>query len=96
MASTESQIEKSLSALEAQLKLWTSRLNELTARAGFAGQQATSETRRQLDELRPKLAAAWAKLEEAKAAGSETWESVKRGIERTWDELEGAFKKLMH
>jgi hypothetical protein len=36
------------------------------------------------------------KLDEAKAAGSERWDSFKHGLEHTWQDLEGAFKKLVH
>jgi hypothetical protein len=92
----ETHIDKNLSKLEAQLKLWGAKLSEVMAKANVAGQQAKIDSRKQLDELKAKLAVAQSKLDEAKAAGSEKWETLKQGVEHTWQELEGAFKKLVH
>ena len=95
MGNVESHVDKTLSKLEAQLKLWGDKLHESIAKASVAGQQAKIDSRRQLDELKSKLEAARSKLDEAKAAGNEKWEAFKQGIEHTWQELEGAFKKLV-
>ena len=96
MATTETQVEKNVSKLEEQLKLWTAKLNELVARAGVASQQAKIDSRRQLDELKIRLESARSKLDEAKAAGGEKWDTFRQGVEHTRQELEGAFKKLLH
>ncbi len=96
MTTTRSSVDENLTKMEAQLKAWGARLNEAVAKAGDAGQQAKIDTRRQIDELKLKLTGARAKLDEAKAAGGEKWESLKDGVEATWHELEGAFKKLVH
>lgn len=96
MSTIESHIEKNVSKLEAQLKLWNAKLSEVLAKANVAGQQAKIDSRKQLDELKSKLEGAQSKLDEAKAAGSEKWDTLKQGVERTWQDLEDAFKKLIH
>lgn len=94
MEPIESNLDKAASKLEGQLKLWSSKLNELAAKAEVASQEAKIESRKRLDELKTKLAAAQAKLDEAKAAGASKWGAFRHGIENSWKELEGAFKKL--
>lgn len=96
MATTGFNVNETLTRMEAQLKTWGAKLNEAVAKAGDAGHQAKIDTRKQIDELKEKLAGARTKLDEAKAAGGEKWESLKDGVETTWHELEGAFKKLVH
>jgi len=96
MTTIESSIDKNLSKLEEQLKLWGAKLNEVMAKASVAGQEAKIESRKQLDELKSKLDGARSKLDEAKAAGSDKWESLKEGVAHTWEEVEDAFKKLVH
>ena len=96
MASTETRIDRNVDKLEAQLKLWSAKFDELVAKANVAGQQAKIDSRKQLDELKSRLAVARTKLEEAKAAGSEKWGILKDGVEHAWEELEGMFKKLVH
>ena len=96
MATVGSHLDKNLSKLEEQLKLWNARLTELLAKAAVTGQQAKIASRKQVDELKTRLESARSKLEEAKAAGSEKWEVFRQSVEHTWQELEGAFKKLLH
>jgi hypothetical protein len=91
-----STIESNVSKLEAQLKLWGAKLDEVLAKANVAGQQAKIDSRKQLDELKSKLAVAQSKLDEVKAAGNEKWETLKQGVERTWQDLEETFKKLVN
>lgn len=96
MATVETPIDKHLSKLEAQLELWAAKVNEIVAKANVAGQQAKIDSRKQLDDLKSKLQVAQSKLDEAKAAGVEKWAILKQGVERSWQELESAFKKLVH
>ena len=96
MTTMETQVDKTVSKLEGQLKLWAAKLNEVGARAGVARQQAKIDSRKQVDALKDRLAAAQTKLDEAKAAGSEKWDAFRHDVERTWQELERAFKKLIH
>jgi hypothetical protein len=80
--------------LEGQLERWGAKLDELVAKADMAGQEAKLEARAHVEELRAKLAAARSKLAEAKASGSDKWDAFKEGLEKSWKELEGAFRKL--
>jgi len=89
MATTRSHTDTNLSKLEAQLEVWSAKLNE-------AATKTKNESSKQLDDLRSKLAVARTKLDEAKAAGSEKWETFKDGVERTWKDIEGTFQKLIH
>lgn len=96
MGTIESSVDKTVSKLEDQLKLWGAKLNELAAKADVAGQEAKIDARKRLDDLKAKIKVARAKLDEAKAAGGDKWDKFKSGIESSWKELEGAFQKLTH
>lgn len=96
MGSIESNTNKTMTKLGDQIERWSAKLDELVAKVGAAGQDAKLEARAQLDELKSKLAVARAKLDEAKAAGDDKWDAFKEGVESSWNELESAFKKLIH
>jgi uncharacterized protein involved in exopolysaccharide biosynthesis len=96
MTTIESHVDKNLATLEAQLHLWTAKLDEAKAKATVAGAKAKSASRQQLDDLNAKLQLARKKLDEAKAAGSDRWDTLKEGVENVWKELEGTFRKLIH
>jgi hypothetical protein len=96
MTTTGTHVDKGLSKLEAQIDLWSAKVNELLAKATVASEHAKIDSRKQLEELKAKLAGARTKLDEAKAAGSDKWETLKHGLERTWHELEDTFKQLVH
>ena len=96
METNKSEIDKNLSKMEDQLKAWGTKLEEVVAKVNTAGQQAKVDSQKHVDELKVKLAAAQAKLAEAKAAGGERWDSFKQGVEHAWKELESGFKKLVH
>ncbi len=88
-------LDKSLSKLEARLDLWKAKLKKATASGSVSGQQAKIDSQKRFDQLNSQLRKAESKLEEAKAAGSGKWETLKDGVENTWEELEDAFKKLV-
>jgi peptidoglycan hydrolase CwlO-like protein len=90
MENTEDNVGK----LETQLKQWGAKLDEFVAKADRAGTAARIDNRRRIDELKAKVKAAEAKLDEVKTAGSEKWETLKAGVESAWKDLEIAFKKL--
>ncbi len=86
--------EDNVGKLETQLKQWGARLDELVAKADRAGTTARIDNRRRIDDLKAKVHAAQAKLDEVKTADSEKWETLKTGVESAWSDLELAFKKL--
>ena len=90
MENTEDNVGK----LEPQLKQWGAKLDEFVAKADRAGTAARIDNRRRIEELKAKVKAAQAKLDEVKTAGSEKWETLKAGVESAWKDLEIAFKKL--
>ncbi len=86
--------EAHVGKMEAQLKQWGAKLDELVAKTKEVGAEAKVEYRKGIDDLKAKHQAAQAKLDELKAAGGEKWESLKAGVESVWGEVEAAFKKL--
>ena len=86
--------EEHVGKLETQLKQWGAKLDEFVAKADKAGTMARIDNRKRIDDLKAKVHAAQAKLDEVKAAGSEKWDTLKTGVESAWNELELAFKKL--
>jgi chromosome segregation ATPase len=80
--------------VEAQLRQWGARIDELITKAEKAGEEAKIDYRKHIDELKAKHESAQARLEELKSAGSEKWEIIKTGVEGACKELESAFKKL--
>ena len=88
-------VDENLSKLEAQLDLWKAKIRKGIATGDVSGQQAKIDSQQQLDRLNSKLQEAQSKLDEAKAAGSKKWDTLKDGVEKTWRELEDAFKKLV-
>ena len=96
MGTIASSVDKNVNKLEDQLKLWGAKLSELVAKAEVAGQENKIEARKHLDDVKAKLAIARSKLDEAKAAGADTWDKFKAGIESSWKDIEGTFQKLTH
>jgi len=94
MTATES-IDRNVTKLEAQLELWGAKLNELVAKANVTKDQLKTDSRKQIDDLRGKLDVARARLEAAKAVGTEKWGTVKDGLERAWHDVEAALKKAL-
>ena len=96
METIEVNVDKTMSKLQDQLKLWGAKLTELAAKVDVAGQETKIDARKRLDDMKSKMTVAQAKLDEAKAAGGDEWDKFRSGIESSWKELEGAFQKLTH
>ena len=84
--------------LEAQLREWSAKIDQLKAGAERMAADAKVRYHQQLDALRGKQEAAQKKLQELKESGEGAWESLKAGIDRAWDELkqgvEGALSRF--
>ncbi len=79
--------------MEKQLSDWGARIDELANRASTAGAKAVEKEQVHVAELRAKRGALEAKLIELKAAGKESWSTLKKGVDSAYEELEVAFKK---
>ena len=80
--------------MEAELRQWSTRLDNLLAMADLVGKGTRVDYRERLDEARAKYDAAEAKLAELKAAGRGKWEIFRGGVENAWSELATAFTRL--
>ena len=87
-------VEGQVGKLEAELRQWGTRLDNLLAMAEVVGTTARIDYRKRLDDLKAKYDAAEARLIELKTAGSGRWDSYKGGVETAWSELAKAFTKL--
>ena len=96
MGTIEKSVDKNIEKMQAQLVEWGAKIDELATSAEKAGAEAKADTKKRLSDLKEKRAAAQAKLDELKAAGSDKWASFKVGMETTWKDLESAFKELTH
>lgn len=94
MSTVGTTIDRNISKLEDQLKLWSAKLDVRLAEAKVAGQETKIESHKHLDELKGRLADAQAKLGDAAAVGNDKWDHFKSGLESSWKELEVAFKGL--
>lgn len=80
--------------MEAELRQWGARLDNLLAMADLVGSAARIDYRRRLDDAREKYDAAEAKLAELKAAGRDKAEIFRDTVENAWSELATAFSSL--
>ena len=87
-------VEAHVGKMEAELKQWGERLDNLLTMADVVGTGAKIDYRNRLDDLSQKYAAAEARLTELKAAGINKWDTYKGGVENAWSELATAFTRL--
>ena len=84
--------------LEAQLKEWSRKIDQLKSVAGKLAADARVTYHAQIEALRGKQEAAQKKLQELKESGEGAWESLKVSIDRAWDDLkrgvEGALSRF--
>jgi hypothetical protein len=80
--------------MEAELRQWGARLDNLRAMADLVGTATRLDYRERLEQAREKYDAAEAKLAELKAAGRGEWEIFRGGVESAWSELATAFTRL--
>jgi multidrug resistance efflux pump len=80
--------------MEAELRQWSARLDNLLAMADLVGRGTRIDYRERLDDARKKYDAAEAKLAELKAAGRGKWEIFRGGVDDAWSELATALTRL--
>ena len=79
--------------LEAQLKAWDARLDELKAKARDAKAEIRAEFEVQLEAIAGKRALAQEKLQELRRHGEWAWEDLQDSAENAWSELREAIKR---
>jgi len=87
-------VEAHVRTMEAELRQWGVRLENLLAMADVAGTATRLDRRARLDELKEKYDAATEKLAELKAAGTSKSEAFQGSVELAWSELAQAFTRL--
>ena len=81
--------------IEAQLKEWGAKIDELKAKAGKSGVELKMKYERQIEDLRAKQDVVQKKLREFKESGEETWEGLKTGMEKSLGELKDSFDRTI-
>jgi len=81
--------------IDAQLREWSSKIDELNAKADKATAEAKIEYYEQIEELRSKQTAAQTKLHELRNSGEQAWEELKPGLEHAWDDLKTSVEKAI-
>ena len=79
--------------LEAQLKEWDVKLDQLSAKAQTAKADARINYENELERLKSKRAAAHKTLEELGKRSENAWEDMKGGVEKVWDDMSKAIDK---
>jgi len=90
MASRQAYVQK----LNAQLKEWDAKLDQMSAKAQKATANARINYENELESLKTRRAVANRKLEELGQRGENAWEDMKDGVERVWDEMGKAMEKV--
>lgn len=73
--------------LEAQLKEWSAKLDELRRRAEKAAASRQGETAKQIEALQERRDAIARRLQELRTAGEHAWEELRAGAEKAWEEM---------
>jgi hypothetical protein len=89
-------MDAAVETMEAQLELWSSKIDQLAAKTESAGVRAGFDVVTYIDELKALRAIAHSKLVEFKAAVAvedARRTRLKAAMKGTWNELDAAFKK---
>ena len=81
--------------MEAQLREWRAKIDELKAKAQHASADAKLQYEKQIAALRPKLEAAQQQLQALKTSSENAWDDIKTGVEGAWSELKTAWDKAV-
>lgn len=80
--------------LEAQLRAWDAKLDQLGAKAKMATADARISYENELESLKSKRAAAHKTLKELEERGENAREDMKDGAEKVWDEMGKAVENV--
>lgn len=79
--------------LEAQLREWDERLDDLQAKAQALKATARKESAKQIKALGEMRALAATRLQELRRHSEDAWEDMKEGIEKSWKEMRDAIEQ---
>ena len=79
--------------LDAQLKEWNAKIDELKARGEKVTEEKKKEYGQQLEILHSKQETAKKKLRDLREAGDEAWQSIKTGVDHAWSELKASIEE---
>lgn len=77
---------------QAQLDEWKAEVDKLRAKASGASADRQLALNEQIKALESKIEQGKAKLAELAEASDDAWESIKKGVESSWDSLKSAFR----
>jgi len=81
--------------LDAQMREWNAKFEELKAKADQAKAEAKIEYYERIEELRSKQEVALRKLQEFGDSGEQAWEDLKPGLEHAWNDLKTSVEKAI-
>jgi len=76
---------------QAQLDEWKAEVDKLKAQASGASADAQLELNKQIKALEGKIKEGKTRIAEIADASEEAWESIKVGVESSWDSMKSAF-----
>jgi hypothetical protein len=85
-------MEAPVEKLEAQLRLWSMKIDNLAAKTQMPGVQAGFDALMYIDELKALHAIALSKVDQFRAAGDTERVHLKVEMKSAWNELAAAFK----
>jgi chromosome segregation ATPase len=80
--------------IEAQLKEWSAKIQELKAKAEQARAERKIELHKAIDDLRARKEAAQKKLKDIKEASAETWEKLKGTMDKAMDDVKNYWESI--
>jgi hypothetical protein len=87
-------VEARVGKMEAELRIWSAKLEALIAEADASGTGAKIDYRRRLEDMKTKYGIVQTRLADVRFVSSSRWETFQGGIEKAWRDLEAAFRRL--
>jgi hypothetical protein len=84
-------MEASVEQMEAQLKLWSLQISDLTAKTQMVGARTKFDDLLHIDELMALYAIAQSMFDEFRVAGSADRARLEADLKKAWNELDAAF-----
>jgi TolA-binding protein len=92
---TRQQMDEYQNQIEARLKGFDQKLEELKVRAEKMEKDAKAEVGQQMNEIRKKRDVAAKKLEELRSASGKAWSDLKAGLDAALEDVEKAYQEAL-